>query len=328
MWPPKLKPVTNAPKKNSRAALAGLLLLSLLTAACGSGSSAPEPSGLSVRVAPLHDYAWLDRDASGQPDQFKPESEREALYTDLTARPAGLIVLRGLGHAQTLDHLKDALAGRAAAYEYAVYLPGPDRYRGIGFLSRRPFDETLDLSTQTFRIRNQTHQPFAGAVRFGNLWIWNASAPSPSHDYEQRRNEARLLSQTIRAQLTEGREVLLSLHSREEPGTPMLRMIEDTGLTEVPAADDRADRWTFRDPGHISYRRDQWLFASPELEKRIDSAQVLDTPGLRAAGPFRHQELILPLSEDPPADGHTPSPADPAPAQSPARPHSTDPELP
>ncbi|MCC5842647.1 MAG: endonuclease/exonuclease/phosphatase family protein [Verrucomicrobia bacterium] len=304
------------------------MLLSLLTAACGSNSSAPGPSGLTVRVAPLHDYAWLDRNESGQPDQFKPESEREALYTDLTARPADLLVLRGLGHPETLDHLQEALAGRAAAYEYAVYLPGPDRYHGIGFLSRRPFNETLDLSLQTFRIRDQLHQPFAGAVRFGNLWIWNARAPSPSNDYEQRRNEARLLSQAIRAQLAEGRDVLLSLHSREDPGTPMLRMIEDTGLLEISAADDRADRWTFRDPGHINYRRDQWLFASPGLDRRIDAARVLDTPDLRAAGPFRHQELTLPLSEDPPADGHTPSPADPAPAQTPARPRNTDPALP
>lgn len=328
MWPPKSKPATSAPK-NSKF-LPGLLLPLLLTAACGPGAKeVPADSAspaLSVRVAPLHDYAWTDREGIGQPDRFKPEAEREALYDDLTARPADLLVLRGLGHPETLEHLRAALADRGLAFEYALYLPGPDRYRGAGFLSRTPFDEILDLSAQTFRIRGEQHQPFAGAVRFGALWVWNAHAPSPLQDYERRRNEARLLSQALRQQLADGHDVLLSLHSREDPGTPMLRMIEDTGLLELPAADDRSDRWTFRDPGHIHYHRDQWLFASPGLAPRLAPARVLDSPELRAAGPFRHQTLTLPLSEAPSANSRRPSPADPAPAQTPQPPRNRDPE--
>lgn len=301
MWPLKLKPVTRAAKTPDRAPPSGRLLLCLFLTACGG--SDPSPSGadlqaaaLHIRISPVYDYAWLDRNQSGQPDQFKPLHEREKLYEDLTSKPLDLLLLRGLGHSETIEHLQQALAARGARFEHTLYLPGPDRYRGIGFLSQNPLDETLDLSTQIFRIRSQTHQPFAGAVRIGNLWIWNAKAPPPDFDYEQRRNEARLLSQAIRAQKAEGREVLLSLHSREEPGSPMLRMISETGLKEIQAADERGDRWTFRDPDHINYRRDQWLFASPLVAAGIGSAQVIDTPALRIAGPFRHQFLTLAVS--------------------------------
>lgn len=305
MWPLKLKPVIHAAKRPDGSPPAGRLLLCLFLSACGGSAPSPSEAGgeaasLRIRISPVDDYAWLDRNQSGQPDQFKPADERKNLYEDLTAQPPDLLLLRGLGHPETLEHLQQALETRGARLEHSLYLPGPDRYRGIGFLSQNPFDETLDLSTQIFRIRGRTHQPFAGAVRIGNLWIWNAKAPPPDFDYEQRRNEARLLSQAIRAQQAEGREVLLSLHSREEPGSPMLRMISETGLEEIQAADERGDRWTFRDPDHTNYRRDQWLFASPRIAASIGSAQVIDTPALRIAGPFRHQVLTLAVSGNTP----------------------------
>jgi hypothetical protein len=329
MWPRKLKTDTSAPNRNNfRSAV--LLLLGLLGVSCSPGPSGASGNGnsdaITLRVAPLYDYAWLDRSGSGQPDRFKPESERLALYSGLSARPADVLMLRGLGHAATLDHLNQSLSNKGLQYTSILYLPGPDRYHGIGILSRRPFEETLDLSPQTFRIRDEIHRPHAGAVRFGRTWIWNANAPSPTREYEQRRNEARLLSQTLRDQINEGYDVLLSLHSREEPDTPMLRMIEEAGLVELPAADDRSDRWTHRDPDRIAYRRDQWLFASPALAEQLGTVRILDTPDLRTAGPFRHQEILLSLSEALRADGHTPSPANPVPAQTLPGPRSMDQE--
>lgn len=304
MWPPKLKPDTSSPKRSNLRGTALLLLSCVFSAACGPAPEAHQSGGplLRIRVAPLHDYAFLDREARGQPDTFKPEPERLALYADLAARPADLLILRGLGHADTLNRLREGLALEGTDYPHALYLPGPDRYRGSGFFSRVPFEETLDLGQHSFRIRGHIHQPFAGAVRIGNIWIWNAQAPSPAMDYEQRRQEARLLSQALRAQLAEGREVLLSLHSREDPGSPMLRMIQETGLRELPAADDRANRWTFRDPYRIDYRRDQWLFASADLAESLGTVHIADTPALRTAGPFRHQEFSLPLSKAPEED--------------------------
>lgn len=331
MSPPKLKPATNAPKKTSSKLprpRARLLLLLLLPAACGPDSPgpAPEPEPLTLRVAPLHDYAWLDRNGTGQPDQFKPGPETDALHADLASTPAHILILRGLGDPSTLPRLQQALP--PGAYPHALYLPGPTRYRGIGFLSQIPPHETLDLSPRTFRIRDRTHQPFAGAIRLHTLWIWNARAPAPEADYEQRRNEARLLSQALRDQLALNQHILLSLHSREDPDSPMIRMIRDTGLLELPVPDDRGDHWTSHDPAHTHYRRDQWIFISPSLAPRITHARIRDTPALRTAGPLRHQLLTLTPPEATPAAPHTPPPADPAPAQTPPPPHNTDPEPP
>jgi hypothetical protein len=59
--------------------------------------------------------------------------------------------------------------------------------------------------------------------------------------------------------------------------------------------DARGDHWTHRDPEGIMYLQDQWLFASPALADTLKThGQVLDSPDLRTAGPYRHQLLSLP----------------------------------
>jgi hypothetical protein len=128
-----------------------------------------------------------------------------------------------------------------------------------------------------------------------NLLLVNAQFPEPDAPYERRRNEARLLMQALRDPVADGEDVLLSLHSREDPGSPMMRMLTEIGLVRLLPADTRGDHWTHRDPEGVVYRQDQWLFASPALAERLDPpGRVLDSPDLRAAGPFRHQLLEIP----------------------------------
>ena len=314
MWQQKSRRATNASRnrKKAEAALFPLVvvLTAVLIAGCGPapGDDAA-PAGdntLGIRVAPLTDYAWLDRDGNGQPDNPKPAGEREALVRGLGAPPADILVLRGLGSAAALDHLRESLAAARTNYPHAVYVPGPTVYAGIGFLSKREPLETRMLSDQTFRVRDREFQPLAGGIRVatgaGDLWVWNAEAPSPASPYERRRNDARLLAQALRPLPANGTRVLLSLHSREDPDSPMMRGLLDIGLERLTPLDDRGDSWTHRDPDGVNYRMDQWLFLGGHAGGEPPGLMLLDSPDIRAAGQYRHQRVEVSLQEHTPDD--------------------------
>ena len=317
MWPKKSSPAIKRKNNNKRTPEGPfrnkcrkmaqefwslLLLLPLLSAGCGPASTTPETAPpLRVRIAPLHDYAWIDRTGSGQPVDMKPQAARVALLRELTTPPlADLLILRGLGSEAALHHLRDALAARDAEYR-ALYFHGPTPYRGLGVLHRgQNVTPDPDIAPTPYRIGDREHLPMFGSVSVAisehrkPLFV-NARLPSPDAPYERRRNEARLLTRALRDPVKNGREVLLSLHSREDPDSPMMRMFTDIGLERLQPADSRGDHWTHRGPRGVRYLQDQWLFASPALAGRLAShGRVLDTPDLRAAGPYRHQLLELP----------------------------------
>lgn len=322
MWPKKLKPATSGnrtkrpeasslctrplrPRQWGWLSLRWVGLWVLLSACGGDPSGRPDPAAgsavMQVRVAHLTDYAWQDRDGNGQPDNLKPEAERAALVTALLHDEAEVLVLRGLGSAAALEHLAAALTASGGGYAHTMYIPGTTRYAGLGILSRAVPTAAEDLAAQSYRVRNRVFHPKAGGVRISgaeDLWIWNAALPEAEAGYERRRNEARLLAQVLRPLVDEGAAVLLTLHSREELDSPLLRMFVEAGMVRVVPVDAYGDSWTYRDPDGFSYRMDQWVFASPSMAARIEAAQVLDGPEIRKAGSFRHQELRIRVGDE------------------------------
>ena len=267
---------------------------------CGRNARAvPDPPPpFTIQAAHLHDYAWRDRDRNGQPDNLKPADEREALLQGILAAAPDTLVLRGLGSETAFLHLQNSLHEKGHEMPHAHYIHGPTVYAGIGILTTTPPLEIQSLSNLRFTVRGRSHQPLAGGVKIKTpdnleLWIWNAELSDPSVAYERRRNEARLLTQALRPLVLDGQQILLSLHSREDPDSPMLRMIRDAGLQRVTPTDDHGDSWTHRDPNGFTYRMDQWIFATEALRAQIETARVLDSPEIRLAGPFRHQVLTL-----------------------------------
>ncbi|MCC5847451.1 MAG: endonuclease/exonuclease/phosphatase family protein [Verrucomicrobia bacterium] len=319
MWPKKSRRVINASATKTRnkparrsnvgpckavVCTGSLLFVWAFFAGCGrdAGEGTLQPSPFTLQAAHLHDYAWRDRNRNGQPDNLKPEDEREALLQAILPEAPDVLVLRGLGSESALLHFQEALQAAGHEMSHAHYIPGPTVYAGIGILSSVKPLETQSLSEVRFTVRGRSHQPLAGGLRISarddlDLWIWNADLSDPSVAYERRRNEARLLSQTLRPLVQEGQHVLLSLHSREDPDSPMLRMIRDIGLQRVTPVDDHGDSWTHRDPDGFTYRMDQWIFATEALHAQIETARVIDSPEIRAAGPFRHQVLTLGVPE-------------------------------
>ncbi|MDA3875313.1 MAG: hypothetical protein PF795_15305 [Kiritimatiellae bacterium] len=254
---------------------------------------------LSLRIAPLGDYAWKDRRQTGQPVDMKPKSEREALIRELTVSPAQILLLRGLGSKASLLHVQQELLDAGVDYPEQVYIPGMTPSEGVGFLHKKSIKKSVDLSDQVYRIHEREYHPLAGGILLSTpthprLWIWNSRPPEPEESYERRRNDSRIVAQTLHPLIENGDQVLLSMHSREDVDSPMFRLLEETGLKRVLPVDERGDSWTHRDPEGILYRQDQWLFATPVLWESLQNrARVFDSADLRTAGQFRHQGVHI-----------------------------------
>lgn len=228
-----------------------------------------------------------------------PQERYEALLNDLTATLSDILVLRGLGSRAALDKLQVDLSQTSGQDFTSTYIADDTPYAGLGFLTRRPPLEKNSLSSERYEVEGETYQPLAGGIRISHpgqtdVWIWNAALPEAEADYEKRRNESRLLSQALRPHLAKGDALLLSLHCREDPESPMIRMLTEIGLRQIYAEDHTGDRWTHRDPQGRVYLLDQLLFASPALLDLLDEQpRIHSTPALRQAGEFRHQRLQL-----------------------------------
>lgn len=293
-----MKPATHVKKNFPKTKLGSFLVLGIALVSCTNELSPEQPLGFSIRFAHLEDYAWRDRRKTGQPVDMKSEAEREALLTAFTADPPDLIVLRGLGSKASLLHLRDEFAEKELVYPETFYIPGKDSYHGIGFLSKTPFLETRDLGHDLYRIKDREYNPVAGGVRVTTekghqLWIWNSQPPDLTESYERRRNEIRLLAAAIRSQLKTDHQVLLSLDSREDPDSPMFRMLEEIGLKRIVPLDQKGDSWTYRDPKGILYVQDQWLMAGGSVAETLSEPMVFDSPSLRKAGKYRHQGVVI-----------------------------------
>lgn len=301
MWRRKLKRATPE-KRRPRTRKLSVLLIPLLLAFPGCKRESQKSSsaeGISLLIAPLGDYAWKDRTQSGQPVDMKPAPEREALLRELTASPADILLLRGLGSHASLLHLRQELRDAGVDYPEQVYIRGTTPFEGIGFLHKGGIEQSADLSDQVYRVREREYHPLAGGIRLSTpshprLWIWNSRPPNPEERYERRRNDSRIVAQTLRPLIENGDQVLLSMHSREDVDSPMFRLLEETGLKRVLPVDERGDSWTHRDPEGILYRQDQWLFATPGLWESLQHrARVFDSADLRTAGEFRHQGIHI-----------------------------------
>ncbi len=263
-------------------------------AAC---SSQPEQArSLQLRCAHLEDYAWQDRDDDGQPNDFKPDVEVEALIRGLLAEPADLYILRGIGSEASLQHLQQHLKNGLHAH----YLPGKDAFCGLGFLCASDQATLLPLERGSYSHLGREQVPMFGSLQLPlsearKLLVVNAELPDADAPYERRRNEARLLRQALRPLLEdENNLLLLSIHAPEDPDSPMLRELRELGLRALRAIDVQGDAWTHHDKQRDLYRRDQWLFASPALvEWIVDHPRITDSPDLRLAGNTRHQFVEL-----------------------------------
>jgi hypothetical protein len=230
---------------------------------------------------------------------MKPAREREALIRELTDTPADILILRGLGSEASLAHLQQKLRDAGVDYPHAFYIPDKHPFAGIAFLSIQSFVQTAELSQHVYRIQDREYHPLAGGIQLTpsahtRLWIWNSHSPEPDAGYERRRNDSRIIAQTLRPLIQNGDQILLSMHSREDVDSPMFRLLEETGLKRVLPVDEHGDSWTYRDPEGILYRQDQWLFATPDLHDQLQGqARIFDSDDLRTAGDFRHQGVRI-----------------------------------
>lgn len=244
--------------------LAVSLLATLLTG-CGNvpkdSTPANNAKGWSLIAWDLEDFAWMDRDDGGQPDDMVNSNRLHAIGRELSAGH-DVLVLRGLGSKAAGVLLTEQLDTNHGLF----YIPATHAHQGIAILSNRSWKNPQVHSNLSYRVNGQMRRVVAGSVSVQGVRIWNAMISHPDEaGYEVRRNECRLIAQSIRKELQEGHSIILSVELHDDRSSPMFRSIEQSGLKLLKPLDPQGDCWTCQLADGHRYAMNQTIWVSQDL---------------------------------------------------------------
>lgn len=265
-----------------------LLLAAGLAAGLAGCRPAPGPSSaepaverrsgdISVLSYFLDDYLLLDRSGSGQANDPKPLSERQAV-TDLICRIApDILTVQDMGNPAVFEQFRADLSAAGCVFPYAEYVPAPETDRQIALLSRHPIRSRQSRIREVYRIGNREWPVLRGFLDVdielpGGARLRVLSAHLKSKDFhpagqtEMRRNEARLFAARIRNILREDPSVrlLVAAALNDSPDSAPVREIAE-GLTDLRPADAGGDAWTWHNRAQDAWFRSEYLMVSPGL---------------------------------------------------------------
>lgn len=302
--------------------------LGFLAAGCGPRTApeaqapstfTPPPGAFSVVTWNLRNYGWDDRDGGGQPDDFKPEAEREAVAEALGSIRPDVLAIQEIGDAAALEDFVLQLGRKGLRFDYVHGHPRSRAGDSMAVFSRFPIVETRAHTNETYRI-GRTELPVLRGVLDVTLEVapnyrfrlMTAHLKSKAYhalgQTEMRRNEARLLGQLARRALKEDPNLnLLVVGSlNDDPLSAPLRECTGPegpeGLIDLRPADSAGDVWTHFNGELDLYSRVDYLLASPgmALENLSGNTCVVRHPAAARASDHRPVLGFFLMRDQPP----------------------------
>ncbi len=242
----------------------------------------------SVMTYNLRQYALMDRDGGGEPDDPKPEGEQKAVVALIAKERPDVLAVQEMGGEISFGHFCEALRAAGLDYPYAELLQRGSIEVNLAVLSRFPF-----LSVQHHTNDWYSIGPAKVPVARGFLDVTIQVNPgyqfrllsahlkskvySPLGQTEMRRNEARLLNKNVRAILKENPEINLLVvgdMNDDYNSAPLREVAGRRGgeLIDLRPVDSVGDAWTCFHGYVDEYSRLDYLFVNqsmlPEVVKK------------------------------------------------------------
>ncbi len=259
--------------------LAGLLL--------GGCDRSPELNTFSVMTYNLQQYALMDRDGGGEPDDPKPESERAAVVALISKERPDVLAVQEMGDEIIFGQFREALRAAGQNYPYAELLQRGTIEANLAVLSRFPIVSVQHHTNDWYSI-GPAKVPVARGFLDVTIQVnpqyqfrllgahLKSKVHSPLGQTEMRRNEARLLNKNVRAILKENPQVNLLVvgdMNDDYKSAPLREVAGRRGgeLTDLRPVDSVGDAWTYFRETVDEYNRLDYLFVSegmfPEVVK-------------------------------------------------------------
>lgn len=298
----------------------GLIALAFIAGCAGREERSPAYPPLpgrgefSVMIFNLDRFAMADRNGNGQPDNFKPRNEIEAVVDIIRQARPDILAVQEIGTSSDLETLRDELAKVGCDYPHADHLAGPAPLNHLAILSRFPVSARLAVTNLSYTIQGATLPIQRGFQQIDlevaadrKVRLINVNLKSKtfhvSGQTEMRRNEARLLA-------THARRLM-----REEPDIPVILcgsfndLIHSSALRELTGPDgggwkalsirdSLGDDWTRDDRDESAFERVDFFLVADDLSERFlpEKSRVIRTPEARIAS--NHRPVVGTFSVD------------------------------
>ncbi len=275
------------------------------------------PPGVRIRAESLTvaTYNVENYDAAGRRVEGvyrgaypNPEDAKAALRRVIRALDADVLALQEMGPAGYLAELQRDLRAEGVDYPHAALAEAADAERHLAVLSRRPLRRVRVHDDLTFPYLAGREKVKRGLLEVevaaggGGLTVFVVHLKSRYTDRRDDPESARRRAGeagAIRDRILAGcprpaaTRFLLVGDCNDTADSRAVRLLAKRGRTLVagalPAADPRGDTWTHAHRGSGSYRRVDFIFASPGLLPAVrgGAAGVYDGPGVREASDHR-----------------------------------------
>lgn len=277
----------------------------LLSLALLCGCQQERDDQFSVMSYNLHQYALMDRDGGGQPDDPKPAAERRAVVELIAKERPDVLAVQEMGDAPVFAEFCDALRAAGLNYPYTELLRHGRIDANLAVLSRFPIvavqhhtndwysigEAKMTIARGFLDVTIQVNPDYRFRLLGAHL---KSKVYSPLGQTEMRRNEARLLNKVVRELLEESPELNLLLVgdlNDDYNSSPLREVAGRRGgeMTDLRPEDSVGDVWTCFSGGTDSYSRFDYLFVSEGMLSEVirDQTRVVRDPLTHEASDHR-----------------------------------------
>lgn len=233
----------------------------------------------------VHQYALMDRDGGGEPDDPKPQAERDAVVELIAGARPDILALQEMGGEIVFSRFRQALRDAGLDYPYAELLRRGTIEANLAVLSRFPIVSAQHHTNDWYSI-GPAKVPVARGFLDVDIQVTpdyrfrlinahlKSKVYSPLGQTEMRRNEARLLNKAVREILEEnpGINLLVVGDMNDDYASAALREVAGRRggkLTDLRPTDSAGDAWTCFQAATDSYSRFDYLFVNEEMRPEV-----------------------------------------------------------